>query len=154
MPLKNKKGHRCESCERLLKIYNRRLTASVSAGMIRLFVLMKNHPGSKYHHVRNLGVSKNGGEFAQARWWGFLEEAPKDKEKDTRTSGMWTLTPYGIQFLTLKVQVPTHAVTKWNSDHIGFAGELIDARRAVEYRNKFSYAELMGLNPPRQSGTT
>lgn len=68
---------------------------------------------------------------------------------------MWTLTPYGVQFLTLKVQVPTYVVTRWCSEHIGFSGMLIDARTAVEHRNKFSYAELMKgpFLPPQAGGS-
>lgn len=146
----NDKGHACEACGRLLKIYHRRLTALTVAGVIRLHLLMQKHPDEKYHHVRSLGVSLNGGEFAQARRWGFTEEAPKDKDKDTRTSGMWTLTPRGLYFLTRKMSVPQYAVLRWGSEHIGFSGDLIDVRAAVEYKNKFSYDELMNGNaPPR-----
>lgn len=148
LKMTNSKGRPCDACGRLLKVYNRRLTSLIVAGMIRLFVLMERNPSTRYHHVRNLGVSGNGGEFAQARRWGFSEEAPKEKDKDTRTSGMWTLTSYGIDFLNLKVQAPLYAVMQWGSRHVGFSGEPIDARKAVEHRNKFSYSELMGGIPP------
>lgn len=139
-------GERCGHCNRLLKIYHRRLTSLSVAGMVRLFKLTKIRPDETYHHVRDLGVSKNGGEFAQSRWWGFCEEAPKEKDKDTRTSGMWRLTEFGIQFLKLQVDVPLCAVIRWNSTHIGFSGELIDARAALQHKNKFSYEDLMGVD--------
>ena len=139
-------GVRCDKCDRLLKVYHRRLTALSVAGLARLYNLMRAKPQEKYHHVRDLGVSKNGGEFAQSRWWGFCEEAPKDKDKDTRTSGMWRLTDFGIRFLKLQVDVPLCAVIRWNSTHIGFSGELINARDALHHKNKFSYEELMGTD--------
>lgn len=143
------KGGPCGECGRLLKVYHRRLTRSMMKGLVRLYRLEILHPDRKFFHVKMFDKEGARGEFGVVSSWGLTTEQPSDT-LGQKSSGFWSLTEFGRRFILLRAKVPLYVVLKWGSDVLGFAGEFVDARQALEYRNQFNYDELMSWTPSEQ----
>ena len=135
-------GERCPHCDRFLKTYNRRIIARVGVGLIRLYQLSIEFPDRRYFHVTDIKGASFGGDFAKLRFYGLIKEMPND-DVEKKSSGKWEITELGIAFVENRLQVPKYCVIKWNSEHIGFAGEMVGIRTVIEYRNQFNYQQLM-----------
>lgn len=134
-----KSGATCPCCGQNVKAYDRKLTGSQAKGLINLARLyVRDH---KWHHVSDLEVSGNGGEFAQLRRWLLIEQQVNEDTKK-RTSGMWKPTQKGMDFVYNKITVPSHCET-YNNVTMSFSEDQINIRQALGKR--FDYAELMGF---------
>lgn len=91
--------------------------------------------------------------FASLKHWGLVEqrhEPPLTKEerqagvqRDTRTSGMWKLTPTGYDFIFNGAAVPKH-VFVYNDTRIGVSDDMVTARECAH--EKFNYDAMMGAS--------
>ncbi len=132
-------GATCACCGRKVKRYHRKLTSSMAIGLIKLVRL--NHSGNgDFQHVSELGISGTGGEFAQLKRWGLIEELVNEDSKK-RTSGYWTATDKGDSFVFNRVKVPAYCDT-YNMKTLGFSDEQTTIIQALG--KKFDYRELMG----------
>jgi hypothetical protein len=133
--------HVCNACGRPNTIYNRKLSSAMANSLIRLHVLHEQDPQLPYFHVRQFDRNASRGDFAKVKFWGLATES-LNMEPAKKSSGLWRITDFGRAFVLKRVQVPSNVLVKWGSEHLGFAGELIDIQGCLG--NKFNYAELMG----------
>ena len=140
------KGHACGECGRLLKIYQRRLSSSMSRGLIRLYLLGVKYPDRAAFHVKHFDKEGARGEFGVLSCWGLVTEQP-NSNPEKKTSGMWTLTEFGKSFIELREQVPLYALLKWGSEFLGYAGPMVNLKACLEHGNHFKYDDLMQWNP-------
>jgi hypothetical protein len=140
------RGHNCGECGRLLKIYHRRLSRSMTRGLIRLFVLGLRYPERQAFHVKLFDKEGARGEFGVLSCWGLVTEQP-NPDGSKKTSGNWALTEFGKEFVELRQQVPLYAILKWGSELLGFSGQMVTAKECLEHGNRFKYDELMAWNP-------
>lgn len=140
------KGHHCGECGRLLKIYQRRLSRSMTRGLIRLYVLVLRYPTRQAFHVKNFDKEGARGEFGVLSSWGLVVEQP-NTDDTKKTSGMWALTDFGKAFVELREQVPQYVILRWGSELLGFSGPMVTAKECLEHGNRFRYDELMAWTP-------
>ena len=139
-------GTDCTECGRLKKTYHRRLSSSMARGLIRLYRLHRTYPETKAFHVKLFDKEGARGEFGVLSCWSLVQEV-KRHDKDQKTSGMWSMTEFGAQFVQLEERVPMYVMLRWGSKLMGFTGPWATAKECLERGGKFSYAELMGWKP-------
>ena len=144
-----KSGVRCPVCDQYARINSYNLTNRMLGS---LMILYEHFDKTKYHHKDDISTkalevlgkqamsSAVSGEFAKMKHWGLIEEAEKDENKDSRTSGMWRITKRGGDFVEGKIQVPSY-IHIYNSTLYGFSGKMVYAVECC--KNKFSYKELL-----------
>jgi hypothetical protein len=140
------KGHHCGECGRLLKVYNRRLSRSMTRSLIRLYLLSLKYPDKTYFHVKTFDKEGARGEFGVLSCWGLVAEEP-NADESKRTSGMWSMTEFGKNFIRLQEHVPQYVILKWGSECLGFSGPMVTAKQCLEHANKFRYDDLMRWSP-------
>lgn len=136
-------GQDCPTCGRLLKIYHRRLSRSMARSLVRLYRLTNASANQqKFFHVKQFDKEKARGEFGVLSSWGLVQEAPNN-DRYKKTSGMWAITPFGVDFVMMRENVPQHVILKWKSAHLGFSGQMVSIKDCLEHGNHFKYDELM-----------
>lgn len=128
-------GHRCGNCDRVLRIYHRKLTSSMCRSLVRLYKLSKKHPKKDEFHVKQFDREGARGEFGVLQKWGLVEPGTD--------MGMWSLTKFGKKFMKKKEKVPQYVVMKWGSQALGYAGILVSIKDALEETGRFKYSELI-----------
>jgi hypothetical protein len=131
------KGVDCPCCKQFVKKYSRKLTTSMSVGLISLYVKSKQNIGQSVH-IKDIEMV-NGGEFAQLKRWRLIQDEVNDDEKK-RTSGMWNITQKGINFVENRITVPKYCDT-YNGKTLGFSEEMTSIKQSLP--DNFNYAELM-----------
>lgn len=135
----------CPHCGRPIKVYRRRLSCFMAQTLIRLYRLHKGNPKAGKFHVMEIDAHRNGGEFAQLRFWGLTEDA-ENQAASKRCSGSWSLTAEGAAFAERRTRVPAHILLGQRAQLLGFSGRMVDARECLEASNRFSYEDLMGAD--------
>ena len=131
-------GVDCPCCGQFVKRYKRKLTTSMAVGLISLFN-QSSGMGEEVHIKKIKGV--NGGEFAQLKRWGLVSDS-FNNDTSKRTSGMWTITDKGKQFVLGFIRVPMYCET-YNGKTLSFSNESTDIRQALG--NRFNYKEMMEI---------
>lgn len=135
------KGTDCPCCGQLVKLYSRPMHYTMGAMLIRLYRLSQKDSG--YHHVKDIaaGISDTGtNDFSKLKYWGLIEQMPKDPKENKRTSGYWRITQRGVQFV-LGQRTEHERVLIFNKKNLGLTGDQIDIKQALGER--FNYNELM-----------
>lgn len=131
-------GIECPCCGQFVKRYRRKLTKSMAIGLLSLYKQVDT-PG-KYIHIKQV-EAVNGGEFAQLKRWGLVhDESNEDDHK--RTSGMWTITDEGREFVKGNSNAPMYCYT-YNGKTLEFSERLTSFRDALG--DRFNYREMMDL---------
>lgn len=138
-----KEGSKCPICEQNVKMYRKKIDSQMAFYLIKMYKITSNNPNKDFFHVEDdLDMSiKVGGSWAKLRWWGLIEEQPKDK-KDTvkRTSGKWRITEKGKDFVQNRISIQKY-VKLYNMECHGFVGADITIKNSLS--DKFNYVELM-----------
>lgn len=136
------KGATCPCCGQLVKRYSRPFHATMALTLIRLYQLCSKE--NDYYHVKQIvrGISDTGtNDFSKLRYYGLVIEKPKDaNDTKTRTSGFWTITDKGRDFVEGRISVPQRLVL-YNKKSLGFEGKEIFIKQALG--EKFDYDQLM-----------
>lgn len=133
----------CPHCGRPMKLYQRALSCFMAQSLIRLYRLHRGRPQAGKFHVMEITAHRNGGEFAQLRFWGLTQDA-ENKAGSKRCSGVWSLTDEGASFAERRIRVPINILLGPRARLLGFSGQMVDARESLEASNRFNYEELMG----------
>lgn len=132
-------GITCPCCTQLAKRYRRNLYGANCRALIALYRLVT--PDNPWHYIGSFQhLDSGGGDFAKARYWALVVEKPNEDEPEKRTSGIWTLTPYGQAFVRRETQIPKYALV-YDSKCQGFEGPSVDIVECLGA--KFNYEELM-----------
>ncbi|NIQ80609.1 MAG: hypothetical protein GTN93_21455 [Anaerolineae bacterium] len=134
----------CPECGRLLKVYRRKITTAMAYSLTKLHKIQKLKP-DQFTHIMKFDAVR--GDFAKLKFWKIIEEGEGNGSIDTKSSGMWRITQYGLSFIMNNEEVPKYCLLKWGSEMIGFAGPALKMKDFLEHGNKFSYAKLMGIIP-------
>jgi hypothetical protein len=128
----------CPCCNRLVKIYKRKLNSGMAQELISLYMLSRNDFETKfYHHTQFAKVS--GGELSKLTHWGLVSEK-QSTINDEKTSGFWGITQKGIEFVENKIQVHKY-IYLLDAELISHSEETTNITESLG--NKFSYYELM-----------
>jgi hypothetical protein len=137
----SKIGCICPCCDRLIKVYKRKLNSGMSQELIALYELSRNDLETIFfHHTQFAKVS--GGELSKLTHWGLVCEKPNSIQ-DKKTSGFWGITEKGIQFVENKISVEKY-IYLLDAELISYSKEKTNIIESLG--NKFSYPELMNYN--------
>lgn len=133
-------GVRCPACRQTAKVYRRKFNRSMARFLIRLVAKWQHDPHA--HHVHDVGDFR-GGEYAYSRHWGMIE-AGDAEPGDTKSSGMWRPTDFGISIAKNHGMFLSH-VLLYNNEALGHDGELIRISDVLNDPTKarHSYSELV-----------
>lgn len=131
------KGIGCPCCGQFVKKYKRKLAATPSRMLIRLYEL-----GGNWNHVKLIAKDISGtgtGDFSKLAYWKLIEEQPND-DSNKKNSGYWRITHEGRLFVENKITLASH-VYVYNTKCLGFSDKHINIITSLG--KKFNYAELM-----------
>jgi len=135
----------CPHCGRPVTIYPRKLSSAMSRNLVRMYWLRGKYPDKPYFHVKEFDKEGARGEFGVLSFWGLVEGA-HNQDSRKRTSGMWTLTAFGMAFVRREAELPQYVLVGLRSSLQGYAGPMVDIKVCLEFRNRFRYDELMGAD--------
>lgn len=134
-------GSSCPCCNQLVKVYRRKLNSNMCIFLKSLAKQVNENilnGGVGYVHYSECEFS--GRDYNQLAHWGLIDALYCDKTKK-RTSGMWTITQYGEDFLSGKVKVRKYILCYNGKTKIDDESELISFEQALG--SSFDYKELM-----------
>jgi len=136
------KGCTCPACGQNVQQYKKKIDSLMATYLIKLHKLSEERFNSYFHVEQDLDVPlRVGGSWAKLRWWGLIEEQPKDEATtSSRTSGYWKITPRGASFVKGEITLPKY-VKLYNGKCRGAEGEQININDCLG--DKFDYKELM-----------
>ena len=135
------KGATCPLCHQYAKLYKRKLNAGMAKFLLDFYKLGRH---DKFHHIANLlhfQTKTSGTDFYLLKFWGLIQDRPKDPDSDTKTSGYWQITDHGIAFVRCEVKLKSH-VCLYGGRFFGFEGQDVTIDQCLG--DRFSYSELMG----------
>jgi hypothetical protein len=145
------KGHVCDACGQLVKLYKRRLNNAMAYALILLN--RREKTDDPFFHVptylsgQTSGVTVRGGDWAKLVYWDLIEPLARTRADGSKRSGFYRLTDKGRQFAEDKITLPRYAFV-FNQTLYGFSDGLKYPKETTTIREalgaKFNYAELMG----------
>ena len=139
--LNGAEGH-CPACGRFCKVYHRRIHSNMARQLIALYHLSKisrQEAGSDYVHTRQVRAMCSYSDFTLAKHWGLVEAKLNHDEPTKKETGLWKLTPAGVQFVEGATLIPKYAYL-FDDRCIGFSEEMVGIHASLG--RKFNYQEL------------
>jgi hypothetical protein len=136
-------GRNCNECGQYIKLYRRKIYASVVKRLMGLYKLNKICP-DKFFHVNEIYSFVPGkvlnGDFTLGKWFDLIEELKHNDDPTKKTSGRWRITEKGNLFIENKITIPKY-VLLYNHEQYGFEGEEVSVLECLG--KNFNYSELM-----------
>jgi hypothetical protein len=127
-------GVDCPCCDRLVKIYNRKINTTQARGLI-----LMARQADEWLHLPTLVRGGDSGEVSRCAHWGLVDELDV-KRDDGGRAGFWRLTAKGRLFVQGRIKVPKYARI-YDGECLGLTGDLVSIRDALG--TKFNYDDLM-----------
>lgn len=144
------KGGYCPCCDKWGKVYR----LGISHAMMKALLWMASNHAENWIDMpkqapRDLIQTYT---FASLKWWRLIERLHIEKEvkvedgklvyadSDTKSSGIWRVTPIGMRFAKGEIQVPQY-VYLYNDTLKDVSTETVSIKDCVG--KKFSYSEIM-----------
>lgn len=130
----------CPLCGQRVKLYKRPYNSSMARALCWLVVHVND--AATWVDVAHIAPPwlLRSREFPKNAYWSLIEARP-NAMGDTKDSGIWRVTPTGVQFARGRSQIATHALI-FNKKLYGQTATTIGIRAALGKR--FNYDELMG----------
>lgn len=144
MSVNLRKGCVCKVCNQFAKIYSRKITASMAAGLCIIY----NESGEDYIHIETLFKNKLNipsslrGDIPKLRFWNLLIPKEGEKEDGNPNNGYYKITEKGKRFVEGKVYVYSH-VDIYNNEFFGYSEKSKEITIYDALTDKFNYNELM-----------
>lgn len=135
-------GGACPACGQSVKLYRRKLDATMARLLLRLVKIQERNGGRGWYHVRALGDET--GCLSLLEWWGLVQQAT-NSDTAKRCSGRWAATPRGVAFAKGQIAVASH-VFLYNNRVEGWGARETTIRDALG--KKFNYEELWLADEP------
>lgn len=129
-------GSRCPCCNRLVKLYKRKLSAEM---VVFLIALCWEYAGD-YLDIRKLRKWKyQRGDYAYLAHWGLVEQK-EGNEDGKRGSAHWRPTDAAFKFIFRHALMPSH-IHMLCGEYLGHSEKLVSVDDALG--EKFNYDELI-----------
>lgn len=132
-------GHECPCCTQFAKVYQRKIHASMAAGLVKLY--RRSAEQFTFWGIAEFLAHRELADFAKLAYWGLVEEEAVSREDGGR-AGCWRVTDKGQRFVLGHQTVPKYARI-YNGRCLGWRGDPVTIRDALG--DKFNYDELMSL---------
>ncbi len=134
-----RKGVLCPCCGQMVKLYKRKMYATMIRDLIALYHLRHD----MFHHVTDFCSKKaGGGDFAKLRYWGLVEESTIPGKPHKRKAGFWKITEIGIAFVEGRAFRPQYVLV-YNQHARFYEGDNVNVEQALG--EDFNYQELMNV---------
>lgn len=134
----------CPCCERRARINRLRVHSTLALMLSRLYYMAKrefNDPQAWMHIESFKPKHRTGNDFSIVKHWGLAESRRAGEGEDKISSGMWRLTPDGVNFVEGHTFIDKYACVL-DDRVISYGGGMVSMEDALN--GKFSYAELRG----------
>jgi len=128
----------CPCCNRLVKVYKRKLNSGMAQELIALYLLSQNDFETKFYHHTNF-AKVTGGELSKLVHWGLVSEKENDTN-DKKTSGYWGITKKGILFVENKITVEKY-IYLLDAELVSLSEETTTIKDSLG--SKFNYNDLI-----------
>lgn len=139
-------GTTCPCCDQGAKRYPRKLHSMIARGLVELY-----RQGGAERFVDVLAINRElrrrvpdtvnpTSDFSKIEYWRLAYTRHND-DTQRRSSGLWRLTPRGINFVRGECSVPVRAYV-YNNHVDGYSEDTTTIRAALG--DRFDYEELMG----------
>lgn len=130
---------RCPCCERMVRVYRRKLHSEMARFLLQLVSLYRKYP--RYYSMREIMPRDNkaSSDGTYLVHWGLIEKADGTNTA-MAPAGTYRPTELGLRFAHEVEAVPSH-VHLLNNKPIGWSDKQITIRKALG--SKFNYDELM-----------
>lgn len=140
------KGVDCPCCNRLVKLYPRKITSAMAWVLILLYKYFRKPVADKWLHVEDYLKKQDipsslRGDFAKLKHWGLLEAMVSRRDDGSSRVGFYRITEKGRQFARGAISVPRTAYLH-HQKFYGYGEEETDIKLALG--DKFNFKELMG----------
>lgn len=132
-------GHRCPLCTQYVKVYKRKIHAS----MAQAIILMYRHyvaTGVEWIEIAAILPHRMVADAAKLRYWGLIVEEPSYRSDGSERTGFWRLTDRGVAFVRGQGIVKKYA-RLYDGRFLGHEGDMVDIKDCLG--KKFDYSELM-----------
>jgi len=137
--LTERKAFKCPCCDRLVKVYRRKLNSEMARTFLQLYKAYVKFP--RYYSTRELKPHDNkaASDIIYLVHWELIEKSD-GVNSSLAPAGMYRPTEKGLRFAHRLERVPSH-VHLLNNKVVGWSQDTIDIKEALG--SKFNYAELM-----------
>ena len=135
-------GARCPCCGQFVKLYKRKLNSGMTLFLIGLYNLSKHKKGAYFKNqtiMKKMNINTSSLDYSIIKHFGLMEEEKNDLT-DKKNSGYWRITQKGIDFVSQKIEVPSH-VHLYNNKVLGFSDTKTNVVKSVG--SKFNFDELL-----------
>lgn len=134
------KSKRCPCCNRLVKVYPRKLNSNMARFLILLVREYKKYP--RYYKTRELYPKDNKAcsDGSYLVHWGLVDKADRSNQA-MAPAGTYRPTEKGLRFAHGLERVPSHAHVIPPNTLVGWSDKTTDIKQALG--KKFNYDELM-----------
>lgn len=144
-----KKGAICPCCNRLTKMYSRKITSAMAYGLILIYhEFQQEHPKMVWLHIENFFKAISGlpssvrADIPKLRFWDLIQPDGEECEDGNPNTGMYKITEQGKLFVEGKILVNSH-INVYNNKMYGFHAEATPVNITQALGSKFKYEELM-----------
>lgn len=133
-------GVTCPCCQRLVRVYKRKLNSGMALAFLRLCRI--HTTANRPVHAREVCEPTKNRDFSQLQYWELMIELPKTEDQHGRTSGFWLPTERGLAFFRGELRVPKYRVhASGEEETIGWSPETTALREALP--DGFDYDKLL-----------
>lgn len=135
------KNSTCPCCSQKVNMCSYKIYDSSALALIKLKQLTdkKKKPYHVYDFAESTALHVRASHYADLRHWGLIEPF-KSNDPKKKSSGFWTITQKGIDFVEGKIRLP-EKIKMFNNTFFGYDGDDIDIIQALG--QKFNYYEIM-----------
>lgn len=137
------KGTHCPCCNQFVKVYKRKLNSGMAISLIDIYKMHLNVGIASWLQV-NKELTDIGKiaypAYASLHYWGLLEAKNNILNPAKKHSGLWKITPLGIEFVKNQTTVQKYAIL-YNKKLLKLDGIDINIKDALG--SKFNYTQLM-----------
>jgi len=138
-------GGHCPTCDRWGKVYSRPINRTMAKALIWLAYAKPNAEGWVDVPVTAPRWVVQSNQLPTLRWWGLIERRDNEGKTKTKHSGLWRLTPAGLDFVHRGVRIPKNVFT-YNDAVRGYGTETVTIKDC--FADNFDYNAAMSAHVP------
>ncbi len=132
-------GTVCPCCDKLVKVYRRKLHTEMALFLFKLFRKHQIYP--RFYSMREIFPSSNkaASDGSYLPHWQLVEKSDTVNNADA-PAGLYRMTDLGVRFVHNQEYVPSH-VHLLNNKVVGWSDKKLNVEQSLG--NKFNYSELL-----------
>lgn len=138
-------GGHCPTCDRWGKVYSRPINRTMAKSLVWLAYAKPDDKGWVDVPTTAPRWVVQSNQLPTLRWWGLIERRDNNGKTKTKHSGLWRLTPAGLDFVHHGVRIPKNVFT-YNDSVRGYGTETVTLKDC--FADNFDYNATMSAHGP------